>query len=364
MDNTKRAFINRWLETINPSFNSKFTAKKIYAADTHLLVAPVKRLCTRTGSMTSINSPPHTQSATTATSSSSNRRQQALCPYRVKANLKNTTPHVTYLHESCELVPDAAKDVLTFLVNDDDTWVPEEEDVAKLLKASQKCTADMCNACSWLIDLIQPLLRTAIDDLSLEVWSVQTDTVDPKYQPRSISRDSYNRKISLVVGLPVNKWSSRYNAISAAMPDQAMNHIAHVHTGSRLLGVGVEVKAPDGNQVEAEVQLGIWMTGLVLWMWERQNKIVSPPPVVGCICIGDRWEFYIIYGLEGPDSMLSEVCVWGPLADLSCRTSSHRSTSILLKRLKRLFQYVCGEYIDTLSSSIVPSPGLEDVRSG
>lgn len=110
-------------------------------------------------------------------------------------------------------------------------------------------------------------------------------------------------------------WSSQYHDISAAMPDQTMNHVAHVHTGSRLLGAGVEAMALNGNQVEAEVQLGIWISGLVSWTWERRNRVVSPPPVVGCICIGDRWDFYIIYGLEGPDTALSEACVWGPLAD-------------------------------------------------
>ncbi|KAL4998903.1 hypothetical protein BDV10DRAFT_166018 [Aspergillus recurvatus] len=32
-----------------------------------------------------------------------------------------------------------------------------------------------------------------------------------------------------------------------------------------------------------------------------------------CICVGDQWDFYVIYGLEGPDAALSEGCVWGPL---------------------------------------------------
>ncbi|KAL4943476.1 hypothetical protein BDV06DRAFT_211044 [Aspergillus oleicola] len=372
MDNTKRAAIDRWLDTVDPSSDSKFTAEKINSINARLPVTPpatsptetfyrTKRLCTRTDYLTSITSPSHTRSTASVAPTSSSRRQRTICPYRAKASLTSTAPRVTYLHESSEPIPDAAKEVPAYLVRDDDTWEPAEEDVAKLLQASRKCTVDMCNKCSWLIDSVQPLLKAAIGNLPLEVWNVQTDTVNPKYQPKPISRDCYNRKIDLVVGLPVDKWSSQYHAISAAMPDQTMNHVAHVHTGSRLLGVGVEAKAPDGNQVEAEVQLGIWMSGLVSWMWERRNRIVSPPPVVGCVCVGDRWDFYVIYGLQGPDAALSEICVWGPLADLSCRTSSHRSSSILLKRLKRVFQYVCGRYVDTLLGSIVPPPGLEDV---
>ncbi|KAL4931263.1 uncharacterized protein BDV17DRAFT_256380 [Aspergillus undulatus] len=373
MDNIKRAAIDKWLDTVDPSYDLTFAAENINSIDAHLLETPpetspsetlhqTKILCTRTDSlMTSISSPSYPRSAASMTPTSGSRRQRTVCPYRVKASLTSTTPRVTYLHESSESVPGAAKEVLSYLVEDDDTWEPAEEDVAGLLQASRKCTVDMCNACSWLIDAVQPLLKTAIGNLPLEVWSVQTDAIDPKYQPKPTSRDGYNRKIDLVVGLPVNEWSSQYHAISAAMPDQTMNHVAHVHTGSRLLGAGVEAKAPDGNQVEAEVQLGIWMSGLVSWMWERRNRIVSPPPVVGCICVGDRWDFYVIYGLEGPDAALSEVCVWGPLADLSCRMSSHRSSSILLKRLRRVFQYVCGRYADLLLDSIVRHPDPESV---
>ncbi|KAL4757978.1 uncharacterized protein BDW70DRAFT_170901 [Aspergillus foveolatus] len=256
--------------------------------------------------------------------------QRTICPYRVKASLTSTTPRVTYLRESSEPIPAATKEVLAYLVRDDNTWEPAEEDIAKLLEASRKCTVNLCNAGTWLIDSVQPLLKTAFGNLPLEVWSVQTDTVDPKYQAKPIPRDGYNWKIDLLVGLPVDMWSFQYYAISAAMPDRTMNHVAHVHTWSRLLGAGVEARAPDGNQVEPEVQLGIWMSGLVSWMWERRNRVVSPPPVVGCIYLG-------------------------------CRTNSHQSSSLLLKRLNWVFQYVCGRYVDTLLNSIVLRQGLEDV---
>ncbi|KAL3429819.1 hypothetical protein BDV09DRAFT_189796 [Aspergillus tetrazonus] len=275
-------------------------------------------------------SPSLIRSAASVTPTSSSRRQRTICPYRVKTSLTSTTPRVTYLHESSEPIPDAVKEVLAYLARDDNTWGPAEEDIAELLEAWRKCTVSLCNAGTWLIDSVQPLLKTAFGNLPLE-FGVQTDTVDHKYQPKPTLRDGYNWKTDLVVGLPT------------------MNHVAHVHTAPRLLGAGVEAMALDGNQVEAEVQLGIWISGLVSWMWERRNRVVSPPPVVGCICIGDQWDFYIIYGLEGPDTAL-----------LGCRTSSHPSSSIL-KRLNRVFRYVFGRYIDALLNSIVLRQGLKDV---
>ncbi|KAL4782622.1 hypothetical protein BJX76DRAFT_349255 [Aspergillus varians] len=311
--------------------------------------------------MTSITSPSHRQLAASVTPTSSSRRQRTVCPYRVKASLTGTAPRVIYLHGSSEQVPDAAKELLAYLAKEDDTWEPAEEDAAGLFQASRKCSVDMCNQFSWLMNSVQPILKTSIGNLPLEVLGVQADTVDSRYQPKPTSQDNYNRKIDLAIGLAVDKWSSQYNAISAGAPDQTMNHVTHVHTGSRLLAVGVEAKGPDGNQVEAEVQLGIWMSGLVSWMWGRQNTVVSPPPVVGCICVGDRWDFYVIYGLEGPDAGLSEVCVWGPLPDLGCRMNSHRSSFTLIKTLRRVFHYVCGRYVDLLLDSIVSRPHHDDV---
>ncbi|KAL4747447.1 hypothetical protein BDW72DRAFT_15547 [Aspergillus terricola var. indicus] len=311
MNGMKRAAISKWLDTVDNPSDSKNAGENINFIDTHLPVTPpatspteaflrTKKPCTeRDFSMTSISSPSLTRSAASVTPTSSSRRQRTIYPYRVRASLTSTTPRITYLHESSEPITDAAKEVLAYLVEDDNTWEPAEEDIAKLLQASRKCTVDMCNAGSWLIDSVRPLLRTAVDNLPLEFGVY---TVDPKYHPKPISRDGCNRKIDLVVGLPVDKWPSQYHAISAAMPDQTMDHVAHVHTGSRLLGAGVEAKAPDGNQVEAEVQLGIWMSGLVSWMWERRNRVVLPPSVVGCICIGDRWDFYLIYGIDRPDT--------------------------------------------------------------
>lgn len=36
----------------------------------------------------------------------------------------------------------------------------------------------------------------------LVIFSSQTESVDPQYQPRYTARDTYNRKIDLVVGFP------------------------------------------------------------------------------------------------------------------------------------------------------------------
>ncbi|KAL4817702.1 hypothetical protein BDW67DRAFT_24833 [Aspergillus spinulosporus] len=127
------------------------------------------RLCTETDSLAcSVCSPSHTRPATSVDPSSSIRTQRSTFPYRVKASLASTTPRITYLYEPPEPIPDATKEVLAYLVRDDNTREPAEEGIAKLLQVSRRFTVDMCNAGSWLIDSVQPFLETAIGNLPLE----------------------------------------------------------------------------------------------------------------------------------------------------------------------------------------------------
>lgn len=192
--------------------------------------------------------------------------------------------------------------------------------------------------------------------LHLLVVYSQTETVDVKYQPRYTARDTYNRKIDLVVGLPEKDWTTYYNRLDAYIPDHQFSHIAHSHTGARVLGFGCEVKAPDGNFIEAEVQLGVWMSGLFSWMLQHRREAIPLPPVVGCVSMGSNWEFYIAYYVEEThDSPLPtpQVCIWGPLSDLCGRGPSHRAVRTLATRLRRVMRYVCGDFTEQLLKVIV-----------
>jgi hypothetical protein len=67
--------------------------------------------------------------------------------------------------------------------------------------------------------------------------------------------------VDLVVDLPVDLWKADYDQAGLNTPGKCFSHMTHPHTGKRILGPGVEIKAADGNLVEAEVQLWVWMTG-------------------------------------------------------------------------------------------------------
>lgn len=79
--------------------------------------------------------------------------------------------------------------------------------------------------------------------------------------------------------------------------------MAHPHSGKRVLGPGVEVKAAGGNLVEAEVQIGVWMTGLLMWAFAQRKTTQGLPPYTA---VGQDWKFYIAIGVEG-SGVLKEV---------------------------------------------------------
>ncbi|KAJ5251111.1 hypothetical protein N7489_001521 [Penicillium chrysogenum] len=93
--------------------------------------------------------------------------------------------------------------------------------------------------------------------------------------------------------------------------------MTHPHTARRVLGPGVEIL------IGAQVQIGVRMTGLLMWAF-AQRRSVKYLPLVGCTAVED-----IATGVEG-SVILNEVRIWEPLSDLDGRTTSVKHTKSLL----------------------------------
>ncbi|OJJ31652.1 hypothetical protein ASPWEDRAFT_45621 [Aspergillus wentii DTO 134E9] len=236
-------------------------------------------------------------SQTGSNSNTSRSRPRSSSPTRVKDDLSFASPRVSFVHESTDPGKEV-KDLLSFLMDDSSPWEADTTEIQNITAASCKCAIQLRSEGSWVIEVARPLLQLAIGEQPLECWSVQTESVDPKYQPRYIARDTCNRKIDLVVGFPREEWVDVYKRVGGHIRERCQSHISDPHTGRQLLGLGLEVKASNGDLAEAQVQLGVWMAGLVSWAFDHRREAVLPPPIVGCIAMGDRWEFYIIYGVE------------------------------------------------------------------
>ncbi|KAJ6041282.1 uncharacterized protein N7446_010827 [Penicillium canescens] len=200
-----------------------------------------------TGSTVSVRLPDDiTSLAPSSSVASRGGRSRSSSPSRVKAELAAATPRVVYIHESTDPNSVAASLLLATLTKGSE-YGPDEEVARKVANASCQCATELRSEGSWLNKVALPLLEGAIAELPLECWSIQTESVDPQYQPRYTARDTYTRKVDLVVGLPVDFWKVDYEQAGLNTPGKCFSHMTHPHTGKRVLGPGVEIKAADGN---------------------------------------------------------------------------------------------------------------------
>lgn len=58
--------------------------------------------------------------------------------------------------------------------------------------------------------------------------------------------------------------------------------------------------------VEAQVQIGVWMAGLLICAFAQRKSSQGLPQLVGCTAVEEDSEFYIAIGVEGP-GVLKEV---------------------------------------------------------
>ncbi|CAG8408312.1 unnamed protein product [Penicillium salamii] len=260
-------------------------------------------------------------------------------PSRVKAELASATPRVVYVPESADPKSVAATQLLETL--QDSEFIPDKAIAQRISNASCQCATELRSEGSWLSKVALPLLEAAIAELPLECWNIATESVDSRHQPRYTAHDTVNRQVDLVVGLPVELWEVDYEQAGLNTHGKSFSHIDHPHTGKRIIGPGIAIQAADGNLMEAQVQLGVWMAGLLMWAF-AQRSVEDLPPLVGCTVIGEDWKFYIAVG-SGP-GVLEEVRIWGPLSDLDGCTATVKHTMSLLGTLRRVMEYTIGQY--------------------
>ncbi|KOC18786.1 hypothetical protein AFLA70_4g008791 [Aspergillus flavus AF70] len=197
------------------------------------------------------------------TQSTSSRRSSR--PTRVKAQLATATSKVVFVHGSAVPGCMEAKSLLSFLISEDSSpWQANTDVVRKISSASSRCATELRSEGSWVMDVVRPLLEAAIGDL---LWN-----------------------LGVFVGLPKEAWNEKYKRAGIDIFGRDLSHVDHPHTGKRLLGLGVEVKPLDGNLIVAQVQLAVFMAGLMSWVYSSQYRgasSVSPPPIVGCTVIGE-----------------------------------------------------------------------------
>ncbi|QRD92224.1 hypothetical protein F9C07_2236452 [Aspergillus flavus] len=285
MEHTAKDAIERWIDNVSTELQSSSTtsandkrAGQSWLDDTQATAQRKRRYPGPFRDDISLG-PSFTQSTSSRRSSS---------PTRVKAQLATATSKVVFVHGSAVPGCMEAKSLFSFLTSEDSSpWQANTDVVRKISSASSRCATELRSEGSWVMDVVRPLLEAAIGDL---LWNLGTESVVPKYLPRYTAKNTFNRKIDLIVGLPKEAWNEKYKRAGIDIFGRDLSHVDHPHTGKRLLGLGVEVKPLDGNLIVAQVQLAVFMAGLMSWAYSSQYRgasSVSPPPIVGCTVIGE-----------------------------------------------------------------------------
>ncbi|GKZ59374.1 hypothetical protein AnigIFM49718_005249 [Aspergillus niger] len=275
------------------------------------------------------------------------RRTQIVTDLRDR--LAEATPSIIFEDQS--MLPDDhnAHYLLHFLKHGEPAWISDgsEHEMSRIISACYRCAREERSKGSWVMDYVRPILDLAINDLPLESWSVQAEPMRDRYRPQHSARGMFNSNLDLVVGVPKEPWGESYRLAGIDIRDRELSHIENVHTGKRLLGLGVKVKGLDGTGAEAQAQLGVWMAGLMSWAHESYRHVcpdMPPPPVVGCTVVGPVWKFYIIYSVSCALGRLTEVHIRGPIRELEGRATSRQRMLELVITLNRVMQHIRWSY--------------------
>ncbi|KAI9924251.1 hypothetical protein MW887_007201 [Aspergillus wentii] len=270
-------------------------------------------------------------------------------PAAIKRGLSDGGVKVLYISESDGLPHSAdACELLSFLTREDGGTMEhmdgDTDAIKTVTEAACKFEAEGRGKGSWVIEVAYPMMQLAVKGTNLESWSVQGETAHADYA----------------------HWEGQYEqyANQGYGLFETFSHVdgKYGHSSKRLLGPGVKVTDSCNGFEMSEVDLGVWMGGLIRWGFENRRGVDTPPPVVGCIMTGRRWEFYIIYGLAErwmpedpgePDTVLGEVHVYGPLGDLTGWTDTEDTTASLLETLRRVMEYTGSSYANLLFDTIL-----------
>ncbi|QMW36710.1 hypothetical protein G4B84_012239 [Aspergillus flavus NRRL3357] len=275
MEHTAKDAIERWIDNVSTELQSSKSSDNVPSS-----VGPFRDDISL--------GPSFTQSTSSRRSSS---------PTRVKAQLATATSKVVFVHGSAVPGCMEAKSLFSFLTSEDSSpWQANTDVVRKISSASSRCATELRSEGSWVMDVVRPLLEAAIGDL---LWN-------------------------LGVWLPKEAWNEKYKRAGIDIFGRDLSHVDHPHTGKRLLGLGVEVKPLDGNLIVAQVQLAVFMAGLMSWAYSSQYRGASSR-------------------------------VWGPFSALECQTMDECGVTVLASRLRRVMQYICTTYTEQLLSTTASS---------
>ncbi|KAF2003187.1 hypothetical protein P154DRAFT_520149 [Amniculicola lignicola CBS 123094] len=226
------------------------------------------------------------------------------------------------------------------------TW----KKVKRIFQRARTCKECGCDENTWSHDIIRPLVKLALrlsTQGELRIQSVQSQAIDPPYlSVDKVFKKRLDRKadFTLLYTHEHPPFEGLYDRMRPYI--SSVSHMSDTFTKMRALFAGIEAKAADGDKLEAEYQISIWMAAslrkkaelamLVGLPLTDSTLLIEPAFVV----VGHEWYFYLACLQPGGTGTVHI------LAHESCSTSSIDGIFRLLKVLRNVVEYGVGEAED------------------
>ncbi|SLM34960.1 hypothetical protein LPUS_03952 [Lasallia pustulata] len=220
---------------------------------------------------------------------------------------------------------------------------PEKEElwytVDKIYKEAKKCHVRQKDENAWML-VAWDVLRLGMKEaraLKLEINSVQSQTIDPRFLPKFDSTPSTKKADLAFAFTPDNEEvDSLYQDFRTAYPMLDLSHLTDAYTGRLLVNYALEVKVSDGHKDEACLQLAIFHAAVLqklksfLGLTTESVDLSQIPPMMGWTMVGQEWRCFITsFATDG--SIVTE----GPLDEINVSTTSHVAIFRLIDHIKR-----------------------------
>lgn len=223
------------------------------------------------------------------------------------------------------------------------------QQVKRIFQGATLCTQFGRDENAWCFSVVWPLIELAIKLHGKGKWqseSVQSQSINPLYLPRvpdpsTPSKERYLfRKTDFCFSY--SHLDPHFRALYSRLEESNAMQVSHTtdnFTSRAVLFSGIEVKPENGDQKEAELQMGIWMAaslrkkmelaekaraGRDLNETQNPNTKIDDPSVTALLepaltIIGNEHKIYYAY----PSSINGDITILGPdekFANISTRS--------------------------------------------
>lgn len=241
--------------------------------------------------------------------------------------------------------------------------------VKNIFKKALHCQTRGRDENAWCDDVIRPMVKLALRLYAkgkLSLQNVQSQSIDIEFLSRATDASGKQRILDRKADytLSYSHDTSPFEALYARLlqhRNQCISHTTDAFTKTTAVFSGVEVKPSDGDKLEAEYQLSIWMAANLRKKAKLGRRVGLPDTAYliepGFTIVGHEMYFYITY-MDSRQGEAVRILEFGNAA-----TSSMSGAFKQLRMWRNVIEYGLDEGLDGFWGRFL-KPVLERLAAG